>query len=166
MIPKIKLVQCARCRFTMPIEITTNELTADHKRDVRKEFTNIVDSLDSEQLESYEYLIKTIENIGSGKSRFKKELSNYLMAISMYLNIPESKDSHSLNNVFFERLYEKQLLAALIYFINPDDIIPDHIAYIGYLDDAYCVNLALSKQSPEVRNKIENIVAALTVLEN
>jgi len=150
----------------MPIEITTNELTADHKRDVRKEFSNIVESLDSEQPESYGHLIKMIENIGSERSRFKKELSNYLMAIYMYLDLPENKDSYCLSAIFFDKKYEKQLLAALIYFINPDDVIPDHIAYIGYLDDAYCVNLALSKQKPEVKNRIETIVAALTMLEN
>ncbi|MBT4732973.1 DUF1232 domain-containing protein [Candidatus Woesearchaeota archaeon] len=87
------------------------------------------------------------------------------MAIYVYLSLPEEKMPHKFKTVFFDKRYEKQLLAALIYFVNPEDVIPDHIAYIGYLDDAYCVNLALSKQRPEVKDKIEKIVTALTALE-
>ena len=151
----------------MPIEITSNELTPNHKKDVRKEFEVILKSLDLKQPEEndYDHLLILIENLGMGRNRLKKELSNYLMAIYVYLNLPEEKISHKLNTVFFDKRYEKQLLAALIYFANPEDVIPDHIAYIGYLDDAYCVNLALSKQGPEVKNKIEKIVTALTALE-
>jgi uncharacterized membrane protein YkvA (DUF1232 family) len=151
----------------MPIEITSNELTPNHKKDVRKEFEVILKSLDLKQPEEndYDHLLILIENLGMGRNRLKKELSNYLMAIYVYLNLPEEKISHKLNTVFFDKRYEKQLLAALIYFANPEDVIPDHIAYIGYLDDAYCVNLTLSKQGPEVKDKIEKIVTALTALE-
>ena len=151
----------------MPIEITSNELTPNHKKDVRKGFEVILKSLDLKQPEEkgYGHLLILIENLGMGRSSLKKELSNYLMAIYVYLSLPEEKMPHKFKTVFFDKRYEKQLLAALIYFVNPEDVIPDHIAYIGYLDDAYCVNLALSKQRPEVKDKIEKIVTALTALE-
>jgi|GEM_PF-1549012 hypothetical protein len=151
----------------MPIEIISNELTPNHKKDVRKEFELILKSLDLKQpkKKDYDHLLALIENIGTGRNRLKRELSNYLMAIYVYLSLPEEKMPHKFKTVFFDKRYEKQLLAALIYFVNPEDVIPDHIAYIGYLDDAYCVNLALSKQRPEVKDKIEKIVTALTALE-
>jgi uncharacterized membrane protein YkvA (DUF1232 family) len=64
-----------------------------------------------------------------------------------------------------DKKYEKQLLACLIYFMDPDDVIPDHIAYIGRYDDAYCVNLSLSKQKAEVIRAIEQMVVDLGALE-
>jgi uncharacterized membrane protein YkvA (DUF1232 family) len=87
------------------------------------------------------------------------------MAIYKYLDLPERRWAHRLDSVFLDRKYEKQLLACLIYFMNPDDVIPDHIAYIGRFDDAYCVNLALSKQKSEVRSEIEQMVVDLGASE-
>jgi uncharacterized membrane protein YkvA (DUF1232 family) len=49
--------------------------------------------------------------------------------------------------------------------MDPDDVIPDHIAYIGRYDDAYCVNLSLSKQKAEVIRAIEQMVVDLGALE-
>jgi uncharacterized membrane protein YkvA (DUF1232 family) len=149
----------------MPIKITSDELTANHKKAVRYEFGIILKSLDSKQPESYAHMLTTIENLRSGRNRFNKIVSNYLMAIYKYLDLPERRWAHRLDSVFLDRKYEKQLLACLIYFINPDDVIPDHIAYIGYYDDAYCINLALSKQKAEVIWAIEQMVVDLDTLE-
>jgi len=149
----------------MPIKITSDELTANHKKAVRKEFGIILKSLDSKQPESYAHMLTTIEDFGSGRNRFNKIVSNYLMAIYKYLDLPERRWAHRIDSVFLDRKYEKQLLACLIYFMDPDDVIPDHIAYIGYYDDAYCINLALSKQKAEVIWAIEQMVVDLDALE-
>ena len=53
--------------------------------------------------------------------------------------------------------HDLQLIGAtLFYFVNPYDIIPDHIPGDGYLDDAYVANLcikALNKSHPGVVEK-------------
>lgn len=35
------------------------------------------------------------------------------------------------------------IVAALIYFVSPLDVLPDFIPFIGYLDDAFVIKLAL-----------------------
>ncbi len=37
--------------------------------------------------------------------------------------------------------------AALYYFVNPSDIIPDHVPGRGYLDDAYVLELCVGAVS-------------------
>ena len=44
-----------------------------------------------------------------------------------------------------------RILSALVYFCDPEDLIPDSIPGIGYLDDAIMVELALK----ELRHEIE-----------
>ncbi len=44
----------------------------------------------------------------------------------------------------------KRVLAALAYFNNPDDLIPDHIPGLGFLDDAIMVELLCRELKPEI----------------
>lgn len=46
----------------------------------------------------------------------------------------------------------KRVLGALIYFCNPEDLIPDHIPGIGFLDDAIYVELIIR----DLRNEIDS----------
>ncbi len=46
----------------------------------------------------------------------------------------------------------KRVLGALIYFCNPEDLIPDHIPGLGFLDDAIYVELVIR----ELRNEVES----------
>jgi uncharacterized membrane protein YkvA (DUF1232 family) len=43
-----------------------------------------------------------------------------------------------------------RVLDALAYFVNPDDLIPDRVPGIGYLDDAIMVELVLQELRPEI----------------
>ena len=45
-----------------------------------------------------------------------------------------------------------RVLGALVYFCNPEDLIPDHIPGLGFLDDAIYVELVIR----ELRNEIES----------
>lgn len=45
-----------------------------------------------------------------------------------------------------------RVLGALVYFCDPDDLIPDHIPGIGFLDDAIYVELVIR----ELKNEIES----------
>jgi len=45
---------------------------------------------------------------------------------------------------------QKRGLAALVYFNNPDDLIPDHIPGLGSLDDAIMLELLCRELKPEI----------------
>lgn len=44
-----------------------------------------------------------------------------------------------------------EVLTALVYFSDPEDLIPDEIAVIGLLDDAIMIEIALRKLKPVLR---------------
>ena len=44
----------------------------------------------------------------------------------------------------------KRVLNALAYFTDPDDLIPDEIPGLGYLDDAIMIELVLRELVPEI----------------
>lgn len=44
----------------------------------------------------------------------------------------------------------KNVLAALAYFADPQDIIPDDIPVLGYIDDAIMIELVVSELKPEI----------------
>lgn len=46
----------------------------------------------------------------------------------------------------------KRVLGALVYFCDPEDLIPDHIPGLGFLDDAIYVELIIR----ELKNEIES----------
>lgn len=46
---------------------------------------------------------------------------------------------------------KERVLAALVYFCDPDDLIPDHIPGVGFLDDAIMIELAFM----DLRHEIE-----------
>ena len=43
-----------------------------------------------------------------------------------------------------------RVLSALAYFCDPDDVIPDHVAVLGFLDDAIMIELAVNELRPEL----------------
>lgn len=44
----------------------------------------------------------------------------------------------------------KHVLGALVYFCNPDDLIPDHVPGLGFLDDAIYIELVIRELQAEV----------------
>ena len=45
----------------------------------------------------------------------------------------------------------KRIVTALVYFVDPDDLIPDKIPGIGYIDDAIMVELVLRELVHEIK---------------
>jgi len=134
----------------MPILIRNNALTNVEKDEVRKFLNNLIRKYQGTFPKPlYKKLILCIEKISDSKYDNVRELSIYLEAITKYLKL--KTDTH-----FFET-GEKRLLGALRYFIEVHDIIEDYIPERGLLDDIYCVNYAISKQSPMNKERIEHI---------
>lgn len=49
----------------------------------------------------------------------------------------------------------QRVLACLAYFAQPDDIIPDHIPVLGYLDDAIMIELCVRELRPELESYVD-----------
>jgi uncharacterized membrane protein YkvA (DUF1232 family) len=43
------------------------------------------------------------------------------------------------------------IISALFYFVDPDDVIPDHIPGIGYLDDAIYAEIVIQELRSEIK---------------
>ena len=43
-----------------------------------------------------------------------------------------------------------RVLSALAYFCDPDDVIPDHVEVLGFLDDASMIELPVNERRPEL----------------
>ena len=158
MIQKTNLALFAPYSFIfMPILINDPALTREIKAEIRSSCEEIAQDRASE-ISKYEaqLIFDKLTEIDKSRQSVVKTLSNYLFAIYEHLDLE--------NNFEFKTKSEKLLLASLIYFAIVDDVIPDHIAYIGLLDDVYCVNYALSKQSNPVKDKIERLVKALALI--
>jgi uncharacterized membrane protein YkvA (DUF1232 family) len=44
----------------------------------------------------------------------------------------------------------ERVLSALVYFCDPDDVIPDHVQVLGYLDDAVMIELSVRELKHEI----------------
>jgi uncharacterized membrane protein YkvA (DUF1232 family) len=49
----------------------------------------------------------------------------------------------------------KRVLSALAYLCNPDDLIPDHIPGLGFLDDAIYAEIIIREMRPEIELYME-----------
>lgn len=49
-----------------------------------------------------------------------------------------------------EEADRERVLSALVYFCDPDDVIPDHVAVLGFLDDAVMIELAVRELKHEL----------------
>jgi uncharacterized membrane protein YkvA (DUF1232 family) len=45
---------------------------------------------------------------------------------------------------------KERVLSALVYFCDPDDVIPDHVQVLGYLDDAVMIELSVRELKHEI----------------
>ena len=52
----------------------------------------------------------------------------------------------------------KRVLAALVYFVDPSDVIPDSVPVVGYLDDAIMIELCVR----ELKHELEAAGVAIT----
>ena len=124
----------------------TQKLKKDLKRLINESFDNALESIGEEE---FFYVGNNIERkiqaVQSSSTRWVQDLATYNTAFYDIF-----KD-HTDGILELEDEDLRIIGAALFYFVNPFDIIPDHIPGKGYLDDAYVANKAiklLEKRNP------------------
>ena len=103
-------------------------------------------------LATYNNLLKDIATISNSTEKNVIELSIYLKAVTQYLDLKVNRR--------FALQGERKLLAALRYFSEAQDVIPDWETD-GYIDDIYCLNLAIKAQSKNNLLLIEKSAQAI-----
>lgn len=82
-------------------------------------------------------------NEDSGTKEFK---SNLKISISMF----KSFLSGEYRNISKRTIIS--IVAAILYFVNPFDVVPDFIIYAGYIDDALVFSMLLRSIKKEIEN--------------
>jgi len=137
----------------MPIYQQNDALTNALKNSINDSYNDLLHKYKGEfPLATYEILLNNIKVISRSNENNVIELSIYLEAVTKYLEL-------NVNRRFFLG-GEKKLLAALRYFSEAQDVIPDWEPD-GYIDDIYCLNLALKAQSRNNLEKIEKSTQAI-----
>ncbi|WP_201583078.1 YkvA family protein [Psychrobacter jeotgali] len=106
------------------------------------------DNYDNEDLD--EVLDTDLEYIINEEEKLKEKLqdSSYLerFAKDLVLFLSLAKDYYQGNYTDIPYRSMSAVVVALLYILNPIDIIPDFIPFIGYIDDAivltFCLKLA------------------------
>jgi len=154
MILRTKLVLFVHYNF-MPIELLKNDALTNYEKEQVKVFLEriIKKKLGSFSKKDYLQLEEAINGISNSKYDLVRELAIYLRAISKALELKKVRQ--------FYYKGEHILLGSLRYFIEIHDVIDDFIPDRGFLDDAYCINYAISKTSNKNKDRIEHIAQHL-----
>lgn len=137
----------------MPIYQQSDALSNAQKNAIKDSYKKLLKRFGGEYpRNTFNILLKEIDTISHYDDVNVVELSIYLEAVTKYLNL-------EVNRRFFQS-GERKLLAALRYFSEAQDVIPDW-EIGGFIDDIYCLNIALKDQTKTNLNKIEVSAAAI-----
>jgi uncharacterized membrane protein YkvA (DUF1232 family) len=137
----------------MTINQRNDALTNDQKNAIKRTLNQYVKKFNGDfSFEQTKILNTEIEKISKDSRIPVVELSIYLKAVSKHLDLDKYR--------VFDQKVEYKLLAALRYFIETDDVIPDW-EMDGYDDDIYCLNIAIKELSKDRQKKIELSVEAI-----
>ncbi len=96
-----------------------------------------------------ERLEKKIQSLLSGSAMVSQKLRVLIQRVQLLYSLLKDPD-------FSLRWTTKALiLAALVYFINPFDMVPDVLPLIGYVDDAFVIGLVINSLNEEIRRYAE-----------
>jgi len=141
----------------MTINQKNDALTNDQKNAIKDSIKQYIKRHSGDFSFEQTKILKTeIEKISRDYRISVVELSIYLKAVLKHLELDKCR--------LFDQKAEHNLLAALRYFIETDDVIPDW-EIDGYEDDIYCLNIAIKGLNKDRRNKIEQSVKAMKAKE-
>jgi uncharacterized membrane protein YkvA (DUF1232 family) len=112
------------------VSFTLDETDVDYFRSLFRKAKRSAKSLDRDEILSSARALVTSVRRAKKTPRFVIEA---VEAIEDLVQIIEDEDYRAPKSVV------DQVLAALAYFANPDDLIPDEIPVLGFLDDAIMI---------------------------
>lgn len=114
----------------------------------------VKEKLDSHKVKALEYIkdkekgdklindaIKKSKNNKSGFKEFKDDLNTL---VRMF----KSWKSGNYKNIPTKTIIT--IVAALLYFVNPFDVVPDFILYAGFIDDAMVLSFVIKSLKSEI----------------
>ena len=126
--------------MTMRIVLDLSERDLEHFRKLAKQAMDASQKASPEEIiASARRLLKEVEE--SDASDFIRERLNQIRILTDML----ADEGWGMQEVGRQRV-----LTALAYFNQPEDLIPDHLPGIGFLDDAIMVELMSRELKPEI----------------
>lgn len=126
--------------MSLRITLDLNDKDLEHFRKLARNAMNTSRELDREKIirGARKLLAEVNEKVGSDYIRGR------LGKITMLISMLEDEGWGMLE------VGRGRVLAALAYFNNPEDLIPDHVPGLGYLDDAIMIELLCRELTPEI----------------
>ncbi|MEX0916236.1 MAG: YkvA family protein [Wenzhouxiangellaceae bacterium] len=126
--------------MTMRIVLDLSENDLEHFRKLAQRAMDVSQKASPDQIVAgARKLLKEVED--SDASDFIRERLNQIKVLT---------DMLADEGWGMQEVGRKRVLTALAYFNQPEDLIPDHLPGIGYLDDAIMVELMSRELKPEI----------------
>lgn len=115
-------------------------LSRGQKREIRKAYGKAISEMSEPEAEYVRLKIRSKINMLQNSSvAWLRDLA--MLCEELFSRV--SEDESKKPGLSEEEV--KCVTAALFYFVDPYDIIPDHVRGIGYLDDMYVINLCAER---------------------
>jgi len=134
--------------LSQPLNQTTKE-------EVRRLYQKFESNLDQKDLDNIKKdLKKSLNTLKHSRRLILREIFAHIKSMDNILKKSDYKFPKLDKN-------ERKLAAAVKYFMECDDVIPDYVTGIGYDDDAYCINHCYSILSRGMKDRMDDYVKAM-----
>lgn len=126
--------------MSLRITLDLSEKDLEHFRNLARSAMTSARELDRESIIDGARALLDEVNEKVGSDYIRSRLSKITVLIDMLLD----------EGWGMQEVGQGRVLAALAYFNNPEDLIPDNVPGLGYLDDAIMVELLCRELAPEI----------------
>ena len=129
------------------------------RQEIKVCYEKAIDEIENDAVPELRYICENIER----KNNLLKEASSIwvrdmaLIYYSMYKFLMCCQNGlEKLSNKS-----RKSLIAAIFYYVNPFDVIPDHTPGIGFIDDYYVARCCLQKLTQREKELLQKHISSL-----